>query len=97
MSVLPVEQQLALIKRGTVDILPVEELKEKLSKSIETSIPLKVKLGVDPTRPDLHLGHSVILRKLRQFQDLLTPLFGYKTIVNIHDFYIIQTNSTLFY
>ena len=81
MSVLPVEQQLALIKRGTVDILPVEELKEKLSKSIETSIPLKVKLGVDPTRSDLHLGHSVILRKLRQFQDL-----GHEAILIIGGF-----------
>lgn len=81
MSVLPVEQQLALIKRGAVDILPVEELKEKLSKSIETSTPLKVKLGVDPTRPDLHLGHSVILRKLRQFQDL-----GHEAILIIGGF-----------
>ena len=81
MSVLPVEQQLALIKRGAVDILPVEELKEKLSKSIETATPLKVKLGVDPTRPDLHLGHSVILRKLRQFQDL-----GHEAILIIGGF-----------
>ena len=81
MSVLAVEQQLALIKRGAVDILPVEELKERLSKSIETSTPLKVKLGVDPTRPDLHLGHSVILRKLRQFQDL-----GHEAILIIGGF-----------
>ncbi len=65
-----VEEQLEIIKRGTTEIVPEEELKEKLSKSIKEKQPLKVKLGVDPTRPDLHLGHSVILRKLRQFQDL---------------------------
>ena len=70
MNVSQVEQQLALIMRGAVEILPIKELKEKIDKSIKTSIPLKVKLGVDPTKPDLHLGHSVMLRKLRQFQDL---------------------------
>jgi len=70
MSFLPVEEQLAVIKRGTVEIVPEEELIKKLKKSQKENKPLRVKLGVDPTRPDLHLGHSVILRKLRQFQDL---------------------------
>ncbi len=65
-----VEDQLTIIKRGTVEIVPETELVEKLKKSRKQNKPLKVKLGVDPTRPDLHLGHSVILRKLRQFQDL---------------------------
>lgn len=66
----PIEEQLATIQRGTVEIVPDEELIRKLKHSAKKGKPLKVKLGVDPTRPDLHLGHSVILRKLRQFQDL---------------------------
>lgn len=70
MAFLPVEEQLEIIQRGTTEIVPVEELKEKLKKSLKENKPLKIKLGVDPTRPDLHLGHSVVLRKLRQFQDL---------------------------
>ena len=81
MNVSQVEQQLALIMRGAVEILPIKELKEKIDKSIKTSIPLKVKLGVDPTKPDLHLGHSVMLRKLRQFQDL-----GHEAILIIGGF-----------
>ena len=81
MNVSQVEQQLALIMRGAVEILPIKELKEKLNKSIKTSTPLKVKLGVDPTKPDLHLGHSVMLRKLRQFQDL-----GHEAILIIGGF-----------
>lgn len=70
MAFLPIEEQLEIIQRGTTEIVPVEELKEKLKKSLKENKPLKIKLGVDPTRPDLHLGHSVVLRKLRQFQDL---------------------------
>lgn len=81
MAFLPVEEQLEVIKRGTVEIVPEEELIEKLRKSKEENKPLKVKLGCDPTRPDLHLGHSVILRKLRQFQDL-----GHEAILIIGDF-----------
>tara|TARA_B100000575_G_C23143780_1_gene666927 strand:- start:19844 stop:21067 length:1224 start_codon:yes stop_codon:yes gene_type:complete len=81
MNALQVEQQLALIMRGADEILPIKELKEKLNKSIKTSTPLKVKLGVDPTKPDLHLGHSVMLRKLRQFQDL-----GHEAILIIGGF-----------
>lgn len=59
-----------LIKRGAVEIIPEEDLVKKIKKSIKTNKPLVVKLGCDPSRPDLHLGHSVVLRKLRQFQDL---------------------------
>lgn len=81
MSFLPVEEQLAIIKRGTIEIVPESELIEKLTKSYKENKPLKIKLGVDPTRPDLHLGHSVILRKLRQFQDL-----GHEAILIIGGF-----------
>ncbi len=76
-----VEEQLEIIKRGTVEIIPEEELVHKLKKSIKEKRPLRIKLGVDPTRPDLHLGHSVILRKLRQFQDL-----GHEAILIIGGF-----------
>ncbi|HKL18715.1 MAG TPA: tyrosine--tRNA ligase [Halalkalibaculum sp.] len=81
MSFPPVEEQLEVIRRGTVEIVPEEELVEKLKKSKKENKPLKIKLGCDPTRPDLHLGHSVILRKLRQFQDL-----GHEAILIIGDF-----------
>lgn len=81
MSFPSVEDQLEVIRRGTVEIVPEEELVEKLKKSKKENKPLKVKLGCDPTRPDLHLGHSVILRKLRQFQDL-----GHEAILIIGDF-----------
>ncbi len=81
MSFLPIEEQLEVIRRGTVEIVPEEELVEKLKKSRKTATPLKIKLGCDPTRPDLHLGHSVILRKLRQFQDL-----GHEAILIIGSF-----------
>ena len=78
---LPLEKQLEVIKRGAVEIVPEDELIDKLRKSIKENKTLKVKLGVDPTRPDLHLGHSVILRKLRQFQDL-----GHEAILIIGGF-----------
>lgn len=81
MSFLSVEKQLEVIRRGTAEIVPEEELIEKLKKSKKQNKPLKIKLGCDPTRPDLHLGHSVILRKLRQFQDL-----GHEAILIIGDF-----------
>ena len=61
-----VEEQLKVITSGTMQIVPLEELKAKLQKGE----PLTIKLGVDPTSPDLHLGHAVPLRKMRQFQDL---------------------------
>lgn len=76
-----VQHQLEVIKRGTAEIVPEDELVEKLEESQQTGTPLKIKLGCDPTRPDLHLGHSVILRKMRQFQDL-----GHEAILIIGDF-----------
>jgi tyrosyl-tRNA synthetase len=66
----PVAEQMAIIRRHAVDLLPEDELVAKLERSRETSTPLVVKLGFDPTRPDLHLGHTVTLRKLRDFQRL---------------------------
>ncbi len=74
-------EQIDLIKRGTSEIIPEEELIQKLERSIKENIPLKIKLGCDPTRPDLHLGHSVVLRKLAQFQEL-----GHQAILIIGDF-----------
>lgn len=76
-----VEQQLKIIKRGVAEILPEALLIEKLKRSIATGAPLKVKLGLDPTAPDIHLGHTVVLRKLKQFQDL-----GHNIIIIIGDF-----------
>lgn len=70
-----------VIKRGTSEIIPEEDLVKKLERSIKTNKPLNIKLGCDPSRPDLHLGHSVVLRKLRQFQDL-----GHTAILIIGDF-----------
>jgi len=70
-----------LIKRGAAEIIPEDDLARKVEKSIKTKKPLRVKLGCDPSRPDLHLGHSVVLRKLRQFQDL-----GHQAILIIGDF-----------
>lgn len=64
------EKQLALIERGVVDFISREELTEKLRRSIATGVPLKVKAGFDPTAPDLHLGHTVLIQKLKHFQEL---------------------------
>jgi tyrosyl-tRNA synthetase len=77
----PVNEQMDLIKRGAFEIIPEEELVQKLEKSYKENKPLKIKLGCDPTRPDLHLGHSVVLRKLAQFQDL-----GHDAILIVGDF-----------
>lgn len=77
----PIEEQLRHIQRGVEEILPEKALVEKLKKAEKTGRPLNVKLGCDPSRPDLHLGHSVVLRKLRQFQDL-----GHQVILIIGDF-----------
>jgi tyrosyl-tRNA synthetase len=65
-----VEEQLELLTRGAVDVISREELAEKLKKSRATGVPLKVKAGFDPTAPDLHLGHTVLIQKLKHFQDL---------------------------
>src|SRR5690349_16087003 len=69
--------QLARLTRNTADVIPREELLEKLS----LGRPLRVKLGIDPSRPDLHLGHAVVLRKLREFQDL-----GHVAVLIVGDF-----------
>jgi tyrosyl-tRNA synthetase len=66
----PVEEQLAYLKKGAVEIVPEAELTAKLEKSRRTGKPLRVKLGLDPTAPDLHLGHTVVIRKLKHFQDM---------------------------
>lgn len=76
-----VSHALSVIGRGADDILVATELEEKLVRSEQTGVPLRVKLGLDPTAPDLHLGHTVVLNKLRQFQDL-----GHQVIFLIGDF-----------
>ena len=74
-------EQFRLIYHGVADLLPEDEFKKKLEKSVATNTPLIVKLGLDPTAPDIHLGHTVVLRKLKLFQD-----FGHKVIILIGDF-----------
>ena len=74
-------EQMDLIKRGSVEIIPEDELVKKIEKSIKTAKSLNIKLGCDPSRPDLHIGHSVVLRKLAQFQEL-----GHQAILIIGDF-----------
>jgi len=81
MKFLPVKEQMALIQRGVEEIIPEQELINKLEKSRETNTSLIVKLGCDPSRPDLHIGHGVVLRKLRHFQDL-----GHQAVLVIGDF-----------
>lgn len=76
-----VQEQMAVIRRGAVEILVEAELEEKIAKSIETGVPLKIKAGFDPTAPDLHLGHTVLIQKLKQFQDL-----GHQVYFLIGDF-----------
>lgn len=77
----PVDEQLAYIKKGAAEIIREADLREKLEKSLASGKPLRVKLGMDPTAPDLHLGHTVVLRKLKHFQDL-----GHTAIFLIGDF-----------
>src|SRR6266404_9964499 len=69
-SFAPVDEQLTYIKKGSSEIIRESELREKLEKSRASGTPLRVKAGFDPTAPDLHLGHTVLLRKLKHFQDL---------------------------
>lgn len=76
-----VARQLAILKRGTVEIIPENEFVDKLRKSISSGNPLKVKLGLDPSAPDIHVGHTVVLQKLKQFQDL-----GHQVQLVIGDF-----------
>jgi tyrosyl-tRNA synthetase len=77
----PVDEQLAYLKKGVAEIIPEHQLKADLEKSRRTAAPLRVYLGVDPTAPDLHLGHTVVLRKLKHFQDL-----GHTAVFLIGDF-----------
>jgi tyrosyl-tRNA synthetase len=77
----PVEEQLTYLKKGAAEIIREADLRAKLEKSRATGKPLRVKLGMDPTAPDLHLGHTVVLRKLKHFQDL-----GHTAIFLIGDF-----------
>ncbi len=77
----PVNEQIDILSRGVEDFVSPEGLEAKLKISLDTGKPLKVKLGADPSRPDLHIGHAVVLRKLRQFQDL-----GHQAILIIGDF-----------
>ncbi|HPM42583.1 MAG TPA: tyrosine--tRNA ligase [Candidatus Omnitrophota bacterium] len=75
-----IDRQLEVIKRGTVEIIQLGELKKKLEHAIKTGKPLVIKAGFDPTAPDIHLGHTVLLRKMRHFQDL-----GHKVVFLIGD------------
>jgi tyrosyl-tRNA synthetase len=76
-----IDEQLAYLRKGTVEIIREEDLRAKLEKSARTNVPLRVKLGADPTAPDIHLGHTVVIRKLRAFQEL-----GHTVVFLIGDF-----------
>jgi tyrosyl-tRNA synthetase len=76
-----IDEQLAYLRKGTVEIIREDDLRAKLEKSARTGVPLRVKLGADPTAPDIHLGHTVVIRKLRAFQEL-----GHTVIFLIGDF-----------
>ena len=76
-----IDEQLAYLRKGTVEIIREEDLRAKLEKSARTGVPLRIKLGADPTAPDIHLGHTVVIRKLRAFQEL-----GHTVIFLIGDF-----------
>lgn len=81
MGFLPINEQMDLIRRGVEEIIPEDELVKKLERSQSKNTPLIIKLGCDPSRPDLHIGHGVVLRKLRHFQDL-----GHIAVLVIGDF-----------
>jgi tyrosyl-tRNA synthetase len=76
-----IEEKLAFLKKGTVDVIREEDLRSKLERSEKTGKPLRIKLGADPTAPDIHLGHTVVIRKLKAFQEL-----GHTVIFLIGDF-----------
>ena len=76
-----IAEQIELLKRGTVEIFTVAELTRKLTEAAKEGRQLRIKLGLDPTSPDIHLGHTVVLRKMRQFQDL-----GHKAVLIIGDY-----------
>src|SRR6202161_721146 len=77
---LPVDEQMDLLQKGAAEIIRVPDLRERLEESRKTGRPLRVKAGFDPTAPDLHLGHTVLLRKMKHFQDL-----GHRVIFLIGD------------
>jgi tyrosyl-tRNA synthetase len=77
----PVQEQLAILRRGAVEVIPEDDLMRKLERAVQSGKPLRVKLGADPSAPDLHLGHTVVLQKLRDFQDC-----GHLAIFLIGDF-----------
>ena len=77
----PAAEQLEALKRGTVDLINEEELGKKLERSCESVKPLVVKVGFDPSAPDIHLGHTVVMRKMKQFQDL-----GHQIVFVVGDF-----------
>lgn len=81
MAILPPNDQLDILKRGVIEIVPENAFLDKLKKSYETQTPLRIKLGVDPTAPDVHFGFTVVMRKLRQFQDL-----GHHVILIVGDY-----------
>ena len=81
LNTMTIDEQLSYLRKGTVEIIPETELRAKLEKSAKTGKPLRVKLGADPTAPDIHLGHTVVIRKLRAFQEL-----GHTVIFLIGDF-----------
>jgi tyrosyl-tRNA synthetase len=81
MQTTTIEQDLAVLTRGCERIETLDELRKKLERSKKTGKPLRIKLGLDPTAPDIHLGHTVVLRKMRQFQDL-----GHKAVLIIGDY-----------
>src|SRR5437660_3880442 len=76
-----IDEQLAFLRKSAVEIIREDDLRAKLEKSAKTGKPLRVKLGADPTAPDIHLGHTVVIRKLRAFQEL-----GHTVIFLIGDF-----------
>ena len=78
---IPIPEQLEYIRKGAVEIIREEELAEKLKRAQKTGKPLRVKAGFDPTAPDIHLGHTVLMRKMKHFQDL-----GHTAIFLIGDF-----------
>ncbi|MDR1812686.1 MAG: tyrosine--tRNA ligase [Candidatus Fibromonas sp.] len=75
------KEQLSVLMRGVQEIVPQEEFAKKIQKSIDTQVPLRIKFGVDPTAPDVHFGHTVVMRKLRQFQDL-----GHQAVLIVGDY-----------
>jgi hypothetical protein len=85
---LPVDEQLDYLQKGAAEIIRVSDLRERLEESRKTGRPLRVKAGFDPTAPDLHLGHTVLMRKLKHFQDL-----GHQVIFSRRRFHLADRRS----